>query len=55
MFAVFLCNEIMHVNPHESIGNTLKMFHSLRAAAGGIFKDAKYPEHVPSKGQVLKG
>lgn len=55
MFAVYLCNEIMRVNLHESIRNMLKMFHSIRTAAGGIFKDSKYPEHVPSKGQVLKG
>lgn len=49
IFTVYVCNRIMHVGPHESIRNMLRMFNSFLPAMGGIFKYSKYPGHVPSK------
>lgn len=43
IFTVYIYKEIMHVNPHESIRDMLKMFNSFLPAVGGILKNSKYP------------
>lgn len=43
IFTVYVCNEIMHVKPHESIRDMLKIFNSFLPAVGSILKNSKYP------------